>query len=149
MKRGVDYIGIGIVFVCHDGNGKFLFAKRGKNARDGQGTWELPAGGLEYGETMLEGLYREVNEELCVVPKKVIFIDCKDILKNEEGKITKHWIGIEYLVEVDPAEVRIGEPDMCDAIEWRSLDDIPSPLHFGVKETIENVRAFLEKSKVE
>ena len=145
MKKGIDYIGVGIIFACHDGNGKFLFAKRGKNARDGQGSWEIPAGGLEVGETMEEALYREIKEELCAVPKKVEFIDCKDIIGKENGQIVKHWIGIEYLVELDPREVRIGEPDACDAIEWRTLDDIPSPLHFGVAETIENVRAYLEK----
>jgi hypothetical protein len=31
MKKGVDYIGVTVVFACHDGEGNYLFAKRGKN----------------------------------------------------------------------------------------------------------------------
>lgn len=37
MKNGIDYIGVGVVFFCHDGGGNFLMNKRSKNSRDEQG----------------------------------------------------------------------------------------------------------------
>jgi 8-oxo-dGTP diphosphatase len=148
MEFGKDYVGISVVFACHDGNGKFLFAKRGKGARDGHGLWEISAGGLECGETITEGLHRELLEEFCVRPKKVEFIGYKEtILRENDGTFIKHWISFEHLVEVDSNEVRIGEPDKCEAIEWRSIDDMPGKLSHGSESTIDNVIAYLAKKK--
>ena len=144
MPETKQPIGIGVVFACHDGAGNFLFAKRGKGARDGHGLWEIPAGELEYGETLRDGLIREVKEEFCATPREVEFIGHKEIFKKDDREeVMHHWIAFEFLVELDPSDVRIGEPDKCDAIEWHPLDKAPGPLHRGSPETIENVRKYL------
>ena len=44
MQKGIDFIGITTVFFCHDGKGKFLMAKRSKNARDEHGRWDIGGG---------------------------------------------------------------------------------------------------------
>jgi len=43
--------------------GKILLLRRKMASRDGHGFWELPGGGLKFGETLEEALQREVLEE--------------------------------------------------------------------------------------
>jgi 8-oxo-dGTP diphosphatase len=147
MQAGIDYVGVGMVFACHDGNGKFLFARRAQGARDGHGLWEIPGGGLDRGETLEEGLVREIREEFGARPRKIEFMNHKEVLVRDGDVLLRHWIAFEFLVELDPSEVIIGEPDKCDAIEWRTLDDVPGTLHHGSAETIANVIAYQARMK--
>ncbi|MCD7808823.1 MAG: NUDIX hydrolase [Erysipelotrichaceae bacterium] len=43
--------------------GEVLILKRVRPSTDGLGYWEMPGGGLEYGETPHEALIRELKEE--------------------------------------------------------------------------------------
>lgn len=142
MKKGIDYIGVAVCFVCHDGNGKFLFARRGPKARDEQGKWEVPAGGIEHGETIEEALVRELKEELCVEARKIEYIGMEQFIRTFDD-VKRHWITFTYLVEVDPSEVAIGEPEMCDAIVWAPIDEPPSPAHPATEDSLGLARAFL------
>lgn len=147
VKKGIDYIGVAVVFACHDGKGNFLFAKRGEKVRDGQGLWEMPAGGVKFGETVYEGLLRELKEELCVEPIMVESMGYKNVIEKDGTHVKKHWVTFEFLVQVNPDLVQIGEPESCSEIQWRTLDNPPSPLHFGTDTTIENVSEFLKLKK--
>jgi ADP-ribose pyrophosphatase YjhB (NUDIX family) len=146
-KKGKDYTGVAVVFACHDGNGKFLFAKRGEKVRDGQGAWEMPAGGVKFGEKIKDALVRELSEELCTVPLNIEELGYKDVIERNGDTIIKHWVTFEFLVQVDPNTVTIGEPESCTDIEWRALNNPPSPLHFGTDSTIENVKKHLRSKR--
>lgn len=144
MKKGVDYIGVAVCFVCHDGKGNFLFARRGPKARDEQGKWEVPAGGIEIGETVEDALARELQEELCVEAVKAEYIGFEQFIRSIDG-VQKHWITFTYLVEVDPEKVAIGEPEVCDGLMWASIDEPPTPAHPATEDSLRLARSYLKK----
>ena len=64
MKAGIDYIGIYVVAICHDGKDNVLYMHRSEKARDEKNKWNIGAGGtLEMGETLVQCLHRELEEE--------------------------------------------------------------------------------------
>ena len=65
MKKGSDYIGVTVSFLCFDSEGRLLLAKRGHNARDEQGRWDNGGGSIEFGDTIEQTLVKEIREEYC------------------------------------------------------------------------------------
>ena len=128
LKRGVDHIGVSASFIIHDGNGRILLQKRGVNARDEQGRWDVGGGTIEFGESIDEAVTREIMEELCTEPLNIKFLTVYDAHREHNG-IKTHWIAIMHTVEVDPDKVRIGEPDKIEALGWFTSKDLPEPLH--------------------
>jgi putative (di)nucleoside polyphosphate hydrolase len=59
VKRPAKYFRAGVGAVIVDDRGRILALERS----DYRGAWQLPQGGLEKGETPLQGVYREVEEE--------------------------------------------------------------------------------------
>jgi ADP-ribose pyrophosphatase YjhB (NUDIX family) len=127
-RRGIDHIGISASFIIHDGNGKILLQKRGANARDEKGNWDVGGGAIEFGESIGEAVTREIKEELCAEPLEVKFLTVYDAFREHNGQKT-HWIAIMHAVKVDPAKVKIGEPDKIEEIGWFTSDNLPAPLH--------------------
>ena len=128
MKKGEDYTGITVVYLCHDGKGKILLNKRSKNCRDEHGCWDPGGGGLEHGETVEQALRKEINEEYCTDVLDYEFLGYRDVHRENNGKKT-HWIALDFKVQVIPEKVKNGEPHKFDAVEWFTLEKLPQPLH--------------------
>lgn len=128
LQRGVDFIGVTVVFYCHDGKGNFLMHKRSKNCRDEVGNWDVGGGGMEFGESFEEAVEREIFEEYCCEIEDLKLLGTYNILRENKGKPT-HWIGILFAARVDPKRVKIGEPEYMDELGWFREDNLPSPLH--------------------
>lgn len=128
MKKGVDFTGVTVVFFCHDGNGRFLMHKRGQQARDERGAWDIGAGGLEFGDTVEGTLRKEIKEEYGAGVLGFEFLGFRDLHREHEGQNT-HWISLDYKVLVDPSQVRNGEPHKFDEIGWFKLEECPMQMH--------------------
>ena len=136
MKRGEDYIGIAVVYLCHDGKSNFLLNKRSVNCRDEHGRWDCGGGGLEFGDTVENTLRKEIKEEYCTDVISFEFLGYRDVHRNNAGKPT-HWISLDFKVLVDPAKVANGEPHKFDEIGWFKRDQFPTPLHSQLPKLLE------------
>ena len=127
-KIGIDEIGIAVSCFCHDGKGKYLLEKRSANARDEQGRWNPGGGTVEFGETIEDAIRRELKEEYCVDVLGHEFLGYRDVHREINGR-KSHWILLDFKVLIDPAQAKIGEPDVIDELRWVTIDDIPTPMH--------------------
>ncbi len=128
MKKGLDYTGITIVFLCHDGKGNILLNKRSNQCRDEHGTWDPGGGGLDFGDSVEDTLRKEIKEEYCTDVLKFDFVGYRDVHREHGGSKT-HWIALDFVVQIDREKVQNGEPHKFDALEWFTLDKMPEPLH--------------------
>lgn len=128
LRPGVDYVGISASFIIHDGQGRVLLQKRGPDARDENGKWDVGGGAIDFGESIDETVRREIKEELCTEPIDIQFLTIYDALREISGTTT-HWIAIMHTVQVEPDNIRIGEPRKIDEIGWFTSSSLPSPLH--------------------
>jgi len=128
IKKGEDYTGVCIIYFCHDGNGKFVMAKRNANARDEHGRWDIGGGGLEFGDYVVDTLKKEIKEEYCTEVLDYEFLGYRDVHRTHKGRKT-HWVALDFKVRIDPAKVNLGEPNKFDKIGWFTLDTIPKNPH--------------------
>jgi 8-oxo-dGTP diphosphatase len=113
-------VGIGVIVVK---DGTFLIQKR--KGSHGTGTWSIPGGHLEFGESFAETAEREVLEETGVKIKNIRFgAVTNDILPSDD----KHYVSIWLVSDYASGEPRIIEPDKCDELEWVTFDTLPAPL---------------------
>jgi 8-oxo-dGTP pyrophosphatase MutT (NUDIX family) len=124
MQKGIDYIGISVVYFCHDGKGNFVMGRRTQNARDEKERWDIGGGAAEVSETVEETLKKEILEEYCAEVLSFEFLGFRDVLREINGKKT-HWVALDYKVLVNPKTVGVGEPHKIDKVEWFTSGAIP------------------------
>ena len=136
-----DHPRVSCVFICHDGAGRVLLARRSAGARDEPGTWDTGAGALEFGETFDAAVTREVREEYATEPREITMLGVRNVVRAEPPS---HWVAVVFAVRVDRGSVAIGEPHKVDALGWFPPGDLPSPLHSQLEPTLELFRDLSE-----
>lgn len=117
MPDGREYperpmVGVGGVVIA---NGRTLLIRRGGPPLEGR--WSIPGGMLEVGETLLEGVRRELAEETGVEVRVGELIEVFErINRDEAGKARYHFVIADYLCEVVGGEARAGS-DVTD-VAW-------------------------------
>lgn len=120
MQRGKDYIGVGVGAAIVNEESKILLAKRGKKVINESGLWETPGGKIEFGDTQVETLIREMNEEFGIEIEVLELTNvCDHILPNEG----QHWLAPQYLAKHIKGEPKILEPEKCEEIGWYTIDE--------------------------
>ena len=111
-------VGVGAV-VC-DGR-RVLLERRGQPP--GLGSWSLPGGLIDVGETAEDAVRREVREEcgieVTVGPVLGIF---EPIVRDPDGRVRYHYVVVDYLAHYHGGEVRAGD-DAAD-LAWVAPEDL-------------------------
>ncbi|MBI5565809.1 MAG: NUDIX domain-containing protein [Chloroflexi bacterium] len=125
MQRGIDYIGVGVGAIIVNARGRVFMAQRGPLAKNERGLWEFPGGAVEYGETLIAALKREITEEYGLQMEVRDLLDVVDHILPDEGQ---HWVSPTYVCALIGGEAEIREPGKCSALGWFEPDDAPDDL---------------------
>ena len=135
-KQGEEFVGVGVIYFCHDGKGNFIMAKRSENARDEHGRWDIGGGGLDFDISVEDTLRKEIKEEYCTDVKSYEFMGYRDVFRENNGKKT-HWVTLDFKVLIDAKKVKLGEPDKFTDLQWFRLESLPKDLHSQLPHFIE------------
>ena len=94
-----------------------------------RGAWSLPGGALETGETMLEGVAREVLEETGLRAQPLELLAMLDrIVRDETGAVEYHYVLLDWLCGVIALDGDEQRPAVAgsDALEvaWMSAKEL-------------------------
>jgi len=110
-----------------------------------RGKWSLPGGMLELGETLRQGIAREVLEETGLRVRVEQVLDVFDsIVPDATGRTQFHYVLIDFLCVPLGGELRAGS-DVSEVV-WAAVDELK---RFGLTENAVAVigKAFGESRK--
>ena len=139
MKRGIDYIGVGVGAIIVNPEGRIFLAQRGPKAKNERGLWEFPGGSVEFGETLAQALAREMREEFGIDIQVGELLDVVDHILVDEKQ---HWISPTYICRIFSGEPAIKEPEKCSAIGWFFPDEVPAELSMITRQNLAHYRDF-------
>lgn len=138
MKKGIDYIGVGVGAIIFNREGKVFLARRGKDARNERDKWEFPGGSVEFNESLEQALVREINEEYGF---EVEVRELLDVVNHIIPAEKQHWVSPTFICGVKSGTPVIREPHKCDEIGWFAIDEIPeNELTTASKKSLESLK---------
>ncbi len=130
--------GVGIMILK---DGKILLGKRHDDPEKadsklhGEGTWSMPGGKIDFGETPHEGAKREAEEETGL---KIDKEKLKLISVTNEIVTDAHFITLGFLCEDFSGEPKVMEPDEITEWKWFDLNNLPEPMFFPCVKIVKN-----------
>ena len=113
-------VGVGAVVIDQS---RALLVRRGQEPLKGE--WSLPGGALEVGETLQQGVVREVLEEtgLVVAPLSIIELLDRIVPDTASGRIRYHYVLIDFLCHVTGGTLLCGSD--AEEARWATREELP------------------------
>ncbi len=113
-------LGVGALIIR---GGRVLLVERGREPL--KGWWSLPGGVLESGETLEEGVRREVLEETGLAVKPLVLVALFErITRDPAGRAEYHYVLADYLCRVSGGKLR--PADDVSRAQWTARADLAS-----------------------
>jgi 8-oxo-dGTP diphosphatase len=122
---------------------RVLLVRRGREPL--KGLWSLPGGVLELGETLAEGLQREVREELGLEVRILEVVEVFErITRDAQGRVAYHYVLVDYLCEPVGGSLQAG--DDAESAAWVERAGLAAlPITEGTPAVIEKAFQIREK----
>ncbi|EKG10293.1 hypothetical protein MPH_12573 [Macrophomina phaseolina MS6] len=119
LPEKVPRVGVG-VFILND-KGHFIVGQR--KGSHGSGTWALPGGHLEFGETFETCAARETLEETGLETSDVRFLTATNNIMTDDNA---HYVTIFMTAKIsgEKVEPELLEPEKCEEWRWISWDEL-------------------------
>jgi 8-oxo-dGTP diphosphatase len=132
-------VGVGAVILGDDG--RILLVKHVPKRDDfWGGRWMVPGGGLELGETLEEGIAREVEEETNLKVEVLRHVSTLDRIVREGDEVKIHVVYVDFLVRPVGGELHPGSD--VGAARWFSRDEIEAhweEIHVDTRRLLEKI----------
>jgi len=116
-KQTAPIVGVGAVVWKDD---RLLLIRRGRNPR--KGSWSLPGGRQELGETVNQAAAREIREETGIEIRILDTLAVIDLIDRDGEAIAHHYTVIDVQAEWVAGEARAG--DDAEAVAWVRPDQL-------------------------
>jgi 8-oxo-dGTP diphosphatase len=134
MKKEIPHPKIGVNVFVFKGK-KILLGKR--IGKTGYGTWCLPGGHFEWGESLASAAKRELLEETGLKAKNLEFLH----LINDPRDST-HYVHINFYAKNWKGVPKVMEPDKFECWSWFDVKKIPKEIFIG---HVKFIPAYFEK----
>jgi len=108
-------VGVGAVIIEQN---RVLLVQRGREPLKGK--WSLPGGMLELGESLAEGVVREVREETGLIVEVLELVELLDRVHRESipdgERVRYHYVIADYLCRVVSGTLQASSD--ADAVRW-------------------------------
>jgi 8-oxo-dGTP diphosphatase len=118
-------VGVGVIIVR---DRKVLLGKR--QGAHGAGTWALPGGHLEFGESVEDCARRETLEETGLHLTAIRSGPYTNDVMPAEGH---HYVTVFVLAQASAGEARVLEPEKCDGWAWFTWAELPENLFLPLR----------------
>ena len=135
MKPG---IGVGVMVIKEN---KILLGLRNpdkikaSSELQGQGTWTMPGGKVEFMETLIDAAKRELKEETNLEATNLELLCVSDDMTD-----TAHYVTVGFIVNEYTGEEKTMEPETILEWKWFDLNDLPENLYKPSAKCIEKYK---------
>jgi len=126
---------VGVGAFITDAAGRLLLVKRRRDPE--AGCWGLPGGKVDFGETLIDAVVREIEEGVGVA---IVVTELICIVDQIDQAQETHWVAPVYRATIKSGEPRNREPQALEAVDWFKLNDLPAPLTLSTQGALKMVR---------
>jgi 8-oxo-dGTP diphosphatase len=111
--------------VVRDDEGRLLLARAAPSLTIG-GRWFLPGGGVQHGESPVDSVRREIEEESGLAVTVGPLLDVLSDVRTLPDGVSLHTVRLIYRVDAWEGTLRPETDGTTDAVGWFAADELPS-----------------------
>lgn len=129
-------VGTSVGILVFDHQNRLLLGRRLSNHGGEQGSWAIPGGMVEFGETVEAAARRELMEEAGITLEAITFAGYSNNIFTD-GQT--HTVSLYFRGNIPfNQQPRACEPHKCAQWLWFALDDLPRPLFLPLQNLLNN-----------